>query len=68
MSDVSDDAAGMRMRMGASILCDVAVGHDVTLSIKTLVQYLPVYLNLPRKRQNLHIATQLHAYLAHESR
>lgn len=39
MSDVSDDAAGMRMRMGASILsilCDVAVGHDVTLSIRTL--------------------------------
>lgn len=50
MSDVSDDAAGMRVRTGASILCDVAVGHDVTLSIKTLVQYLPVYLNLPRKR------------------
>lgn len=49
MSDVSDDAAGMRVRTG-SILCDVAVGHDVTLSIKTLVQYLPVYLNLPRKR------------------
>jgi len=39
MSDVSDDAAGMRVRTGASILsilCDVAVGYDVTLSIRTL--------------------------------